>query len=80
MTDTRSNARQTSGLTIRATWTHVDKRLWTASAAGAYIGRVEGRHQRFRAIDRINGDLGTFDELVDAQAAVEAGVDDILRL
>jgi hypothetical protein len=72
MTVVSSTSRATSNAPLRPLWTHVDRRLWTASAAGVYVGRVEARHHRFRAIDRINGDLGSFDDLASAKAAVEA--------
>lgn len=58
------------------TWKSPAAGLWVAFTDGAYLGMVERIDGRYVASDITGRDVGRFDELADAQSALDAVDDD----
>ena len=60
---------------VGATWKSPASGLWVATEAGSYLGLVERIEGRYIASDATGRELGIFDELADAQLALDGFTD-----
>ena len=58
------------------TWKSPASGLWVATKAGDYLGMVERIDGRYFTNDTAGNDLGAFDELADAQMALDGFADE----
>lgn len=56
---------------VGATWKSPASGLWVATESGSYLGLVERIDGRYIASDATGRELGTFDDLADAQMALD---------
>lgn len=60
---------------VGATWKSPAAGLWVATEAGSYLGLVERIDGRYIASDATGRQLGAFDDLADAQMALDGFTD-----
>ena len=56
---------------VATTWKSPASGLWVAQESGSFLGLVERVDGRYAVSDSTGRDLGTFDELADAQVALD---------
>lgn len=64
-----------AGEFVGATWKSPASGLWVATEAGSYLGLVERIEGRYVASDATGRELGSFDELSEAQMALDGFAD-----